>query len=96
MKVPNVINCSELRQRLGLTQSEFWCALGVTQSSGSRYENGRVIPRPLHELMRIRYVEHIDTAKICGDDWAVVSHLKATAPELYEKLRRIAANSLRS
>lgn len=89
------INCLELRQQLGLTQTEFWCALGVTQSAGSRYENGRGIPKPVHELVRVRYVEQIDTKAISGEDWAVVSHLKATDPELYEKLKRIAARSMR-
>jgi transcriptional regulator with XRE-family HTH domain len=89
------LNCFELRQQLGLTQTEFWRPLGVTQSAGSRYENGRAVPRPVHELVRVRYVERIDTAAISREDWAVVSHLKETDPDLYEKLKRIAAKSLR-
>lgn len=89
------IDCLELRQQLGITQTEFWRPLGVTQSAGSRYENGRGIPKPVHELVRVRYVEQIDTRKISGEDWAVVSHLKATDPELYEKLKRIAAKGMR-
>jgi predicted transcriptional regulator len=89
------IDCLELRQQLGITQTEFWRPIGVTQSAGSRYENGRGIPKPVHELVRVRYVEQIDTKAIRGEDWAVVSHLKATDPELYEKLKRIAAKSMR-
>lgn len=38
------------RKRLGLNQSEFWAALGVTQSGGSRYEAGRRIPKPVMKL----------------------------------------------
>ena len=30
-----------IRQKLGLNQQQFWARLGVTQSGGSRYENGR-------------------------------------------------------
>jgi len=93
--VVKTINCLELRQQLGLTQTQFWRALGVNQSAGSRYENGRTIPRTVHELVRVRYVEQIDTEAVRGEDWAVVSHLKATDPELFEKLKRIAAKSVK-
>jgi predicted transcriptional regulator len=31
----------EIRRKLGLNQLEFWSKVGVTQSSGSRYESGR-------------------------------------------------------
>ena len=34
-----------LRQEMQLTQSEFWCRIGLTQSAGSRYENGRNISK---------------------------------------------------
>lgn len=48
-----------LRAKLGLTQDEFWRALGITQSGGCRYERGdRAIPRYiqvlLHEWARTR------------------------------------------
>lgn len=33
-----------LRQKRGMNQSEFWGQVGVTQSGGSRYENGRNVP----------------------------------------------------
>jgi len=33
-----------LRVQLDLNQQEFWSAIGVTQSGGSRYENDRRIP----------------------------------------------------
>ena len=46
-----------LRQRLGLNQQQFWSAVGVTQSGGSRYESGRNMPRPVVELVRLVHVE---------------------------------------
>ena len=45
----------ELRLKLGLTQVEFWERVGVTQSGGSRYENGRRIPTPVRMLLKIVY-----------------------------------------
>ena len=44
-----------LRVQLDLNQQEFWNAIGVTQSGGSRYENDRRIPKPVMELLRLRY-----------------------------------------
>jgi len=45
----------ELRKSLGQNQTEFWSDLGVTQSGGSRYENGRAIPKPVLMLIKIRH-----------------------------------------
>ncbi len=45
----------EVRQKIGLNQKDFWMAVGVTQSGGSRYENGRNLPRALRALIRIVY-----------------------------------------
>lgn len=50
----------QLRRDLGLTQGKFWSRIGVTQSGGSRYEQGRRIPPQVLELLRIVYVERID------------------------------------
>jgi hypothetical protein len=44
-----------MRRRLDLNQQEFWSAVGVTQSGGSRYEQDRRIPKPVMELLRLRY-----------------------------------------
>ena len=43
------------RKKLGLTQAEFWNAVGMTQSAGARYENGRTIPEPVLMCIRARY-----------------------------------------
>ena len=47
----------KLRKRLGLNQSEFWGRLEVTQSGGSRYENGRPMPPPVRKLLGIVYLK---------------------------------------
>lgn len=39
------------RESRGETQTEFWSRFGVTQSGGSRYENGRPLPRPVALLV---------------------------------------------
>lgn len=44
-----------LRKRLGLSQSEFWKRVAVTQSGGSRYESGRNLPRPVQLLLHLAY-----------------------------------------
>lgn len=44
-----------MRRRLDMNQHEFWSAVGVTQSGGSRYEQDRRIPKPVMELLRLRY-----------------------------------------
>jgi DNA-binding transcriptional regulator YiaG len=44
-----------LRQKLGLTQADFWAALGVSQSTGCRYEAGRKLPRPVQRLYMLTY-----------------------------------------
>jgi predicted transcriptional regulator len=37
----------ERRKKLGLTQTNFWAKVGITQSGGCRFESGRNIPRPV-------------------------------------------------
>lgn len=39
------------RESLRENQSEFWGRFGVTQSAGSRYENGRGMPESLTMLI---------------------------------------------
>ena len=50
------INARNIRERRGLNQMDFWAPLGVTQSGGSRYENGRSMPRPVEMLLEIVYL----------------------------------------
>lgn len=58
-----------IRERLGLTQSEFWAPLGVKQSVGSRYEgNYAEIPQSVRILLVTHYVAgvKIDAASADG------------------------------
>lgn len=54
--------CKALRDKLRLNQSEFWDIVGVTQSGGSRYESGRLLPRPVRRLVWLVYVRGLDAA----------------------------------
>ncbi len=76
-----------LRQRLGLNQQQFWSAVGVTQSGGSRYESGRNMPKPVLELVRLVHVEGIDLARARGEHFAIASQLRTTNPQLYTRLK---------
>ena len=76
-----------LRQRLGLNQQEFWAAVGVTQSGGSRYESGRDMPKPVCELVRLVHIEGIDLARARGEHFVIAHHLRSTNPALYSRLK---------
>ncbi|OGA24857.1 MAG: transcriptional regulator [Betaproteobacteria bacterium RIFCSPLOWO2_02_FULL_67_26] len=88
-----ISNPREIRRRLRLNQQEFWSRVGVTQSGGSRYESGRSMPRPVRELLRLVHIEGIELARAKGNDFEVVSHLKATNPRLYYRLRKAASKT---
>src|SRR3972149_3153729 len=77
-----------LRQRLGLNQQEFWSAVGVTQSGGSRYETGRSMPKPVFELVRLVHIEGIDLSRARGEDFMIANRLRSTNPALYRRLMR--------
>lgn len=77
-----------IRQKLGLNQQQFWARLGVTQSGGSRYENGRNMPRPVQELVRLVYVENIDIKKIKREDMDVIEYLRTAKPDLLKELKK--------
>jgi predicted transcriptional regulator len=80
-------NPRDIRRRLGLNQQEFWSRVGVTQSGGSRYESGRVMPRPVRELLRLVHVERIDLAKVRGEDFRIAGYLRSRKPGLYRRLQ---------
>ena len=76
-----------LRQRLGLNQQQFWAAVGVTQSGGSRYESGRNMPKPVCELVRLVHIEGIDLARVRGEHFVIAYHLRSTNPALYSRIK---------
>jgi transcriptional regulator with XRE-family HTH domain len=57
---------------MGLNQSQFWGAVKVTQSGGSRYESGRQAPAQVDELVRLRHELDIDTALITTENAALI------------------------
>jgi transcriptional regulator with XRE-family HTH domain len=88
MKILDMLNPREIRQRLGMNQEEFWTRVGVTQSGGSRYESGRAMPRPVRELLRLVHVERLDLSRVRKEDLQIIEHMKAHHPELYQSLRK--------
>lgn len=88
MKTIEKNEAREIRRKLGLNQQQFWSKLGVTQSGGSRYESGRNMPRPVHQLLRLVHVEQIDIQKIRREDYEVIEYLKAHKPELLKDLKK--------
>jgi DNA-binding transcriptional regulator YiaG len=58
-KSPRPVKIRALRESLGLTQDEFYPRLGVSQSAGSRYENGtRPVPQTVRLLVTYVYKGH--------------------------------------
>jgi transcriptional regulator with XRE-family HTH domain len=92
VKTIEKIDAREIRRKLGLNQQQFWSALGVTQSGGSRYESGRNMPKPVRELLRLVHVEQIDIRTVKREDLEVVEYLKAQEPELFKSLKKSARN----
>jgi transcriptional regulator with XRE-family HTH domain len=44
-----------LRKKLGMNQADFWAKIRITQSGGSRYENGRNVPKAVLLLLHLTY-----------------------------------------
>lgn len=84
----NIGDSQQLRRRHGLTQTKFWGTVGVTQSSGARYELGSCMPWPVQELLRLHYIECIDTSRLNGEDATLLSYLKSEETETFEELRK--------
>jgi len=81
-----------LREFSGLTQTEFWGRVGVSQSGGARHEMGeRRIPKPVLQLLRLVYIEKIDLDKIKREDVEVIAYLKSERKDLYKQLKKESA-----
>jgi transcriptional regulator with XRE-family HTH domain len=85
-KLDKNYNLRKLRRSLGMNQHEFWSAVGVTQSGGSRYETGRSLSNPVRDLVRLVHLEGIDLAKARGDHCLAGAELQRSNPTLYKKL----------
>lgn len=60
----SIENVRALRESLGINQASFWSKFGVTQSGGSRYENGRNIPKPIKVLLQANIDGTLDDAML--------------------------------
>ena len=77
-----------LRKSLGLNQHDFWGALGITQSGGSRYEKGRMMPKPVATLLELVYVKKFIPEQVDVGDMRVLRYLKQDNPDLYATLTK--------
>lgn len=77
-----------LRKGLKLNQQDFWAALGVSQSGGSRYERGRKIPKPVATLLELVHVKKLKLKEIEVGDIEIINYLKAHEPDLFAKLKK--------
>ena len=50
----------KLRKTLGKNQGQFWGAINVTQSGGSRYEAGRYMPDQVAILIELVHERDLD------------------------------------
>ncbi|MCG9023976.1 transcriptional regulator [Laribacter hongkongensis] len=84
----SIANPRDIRHELGLSQQVFWNRIGVNQPTGSRYESGGNMPRPVRELLRLVHVEGVDITAVRGEDVQIIAYLKDRHPELYKSLRK--------
>lgn len=85
-----------LREGLGLSQTAFWKAVGVSQSVGSRYEADMPIPRAVRILIVATYVSgvKIDTTTLegvaeltrLGSIQSNLEHAKETARDITQRI----------
>ena len=61
---PTLSNLVEVRLARGENQHQFWTRFGVTQSGGSRYENGRNLPKSTGMLVMLYLTGVIDDAAL--------------------------------
>ena len=79
-------NIRDIRKKSGLNQSDFWSAVGVTQSGGSRYESGAKMPVQVNELLRLVYIEKVDLLKVNKKDLDIGGKLKTMYPAIYKEI----------
>lgn len=84
------LNIGALRKSLRMNQKEFWAKVGVTQSGGSRYENGRDMPQPVQILLKLVYVQGVNVRTVERGDFRVIEYLKNADRPLLTKLKRVA------
>ena len=76
----------KLRRSRGLTQKKFWSKVGVTQSGGSRFENGRKPPLSVAMLIDLVYIREVELQSIKKVDLEIVKFMLNNHPDLYNSL----------
>ena len=84
-----------LRKGCGMSQGMFWTKIGVTQSGGSRFENGRRMPLPVALLVDLVHVRGIDAAKLKREEMAILQFMEENHPDLYAALLKGVRNESR-
>ena len=85
-KKMNAAALKALRYAKGMNQYEFWTTIGVSQTGGSSYENGRRMPVPVALLVDLVHVRGIDVTKLKREDMDVLQFTEDNHPDLYESL----------
>lgn len=70
----------QLRAVRGMSQREFWGAIGVQQAVSSKYENGLRLPNAIKTLVFIRYVAGIEHDLSTVEGAAMLRQLAASKP----------------
>jgi DNA-binding transcriptional regulator YiaG len=70
----SAIELTKLRQKVGLSQAEFWERVGVTQSGGSRYEQGRLVKKPIRMLLALAYGTETERRRVVQELEKVREH----------------------
>lgn len=84
----------KLRKSIGLNQSQFWSAVNVTQSGGSRYESGRKMPATVAIMVDLVHVRGVKLDELpSADDIKLLNMIKARHQDLYHNLKLIVAAS---
>lgn len=84
----------KLRKSSGLNQSQFWAAVNVTQSGGSRYESGRKMPAAVAIMVDLVHVRRLKLDELpSADDINLLHIIKTQHQDLYHNLKLIVAAS---
>lgn len=84
------MNLKKLRNDMGLNQSQFWAAVNVTQSGGSRYESGRKMPQAIARLVELVHIRKIQIDELDAEAVGVIHKIKSNHPDLYSDLLNMA------
>lgn len=76
----------KLRETSRLNQHDFWQKVGVTQSTGCRYEAGKPMPVSVKMLLQLVYVEQVPLKQLNGMDMAIGALMRNEFQGLYDNL----------